>query len=252
MPRVAATLVSLAAGCAGTTPMPLEPVQPHGHVLFIGNSLTETNGLPAVLAELARSVGDTIRVASVTLAGAALGDHLIEGTAARSIRSQHWDFVVLQQGPSSLPLSRDSLIYWSREFAPLIRAAGARPALMMVWPESARSTAFDAVRDSYRAAADTVGAVFIPAGEAWRTVWNVEPSLALYGPDGFHPSALGTYLAALVLYERVTGHDARDLPPRVSVGGRLLPDDEAVIRRMQAAAHETNARFPVAAREPPR
>ena len=251
LPRVAATVVSLAAACA--VPSPVDPVQPGGHqVLFIGNSLTETNGLPAVLSDLAASVGDTIRVASVTLSGAALGDHLLEGTAARTIRSQRWELVVLQQGPSSLALSRDSLIYWSRQFAPLIQAAGARPALLMVWPESSRPAAFDAVRDSYLSAAESVGGVFMPAGEAWRTAWAVDPSLPLYGPDGFHPSALGTYISALVLYERVTGRDARGLPTRINVGGRPLPAAEAAIRRMQAAAHETNARFPVAAREPPR
>ena len=243
--RVAATVVSLAAACAGAMP---SPVEPGGHqVLFIGNSLTETNGLPAVLSELAANVGDTIRVASVTLSGAALGDHLLDGTAARTIRSQRWELVVLQQGPSSLPLNRDSLIYWSRQLAPLIQATGARPALLMVWPESARPAAFDAVRDSYLAAAEAVGGVFIPAGEAWRTAWAVDPSLPLYGPDGFHPSALGTYLSALVLYERVTGRDARGLPTRINVGGRPLPAAEGAIRRMQAAAHETNARFPVAA-----
>jgi len=221
-------------------------------VLFIGNSLTETNGLPAMVSDLATSVGDTIRVVSVTLSGAALGDHLLEGTAARTIRSQGWELVVLQQGPSSLPLSRDSLIYWTRKFAPLIQAAGARTALLMVWPESARLTAFDAVRDSYLAAAESVGGVFVPAGEAWRTAWTVDPSLPFYGPDGFHPSALGTYLSALVLYERVTGHDARRLPTRVNVGGRPLPAVEAAIRSMQAAAHETNVRFPVATLEPAR
>jgi hypothetical protein len=29
------------------------------------------------------------------------------------------------------------------------------------------------------------------------------PRLPLYGPDGFHPSALGTYAAALVVYGRL-------------------------------------------------
>jgi hypothetical protein len=244
--------VSLAAACTGATPSPVETPQPGSHaVLFIGNSLTEANALPTVLSSLAASVGDTIRVASVILSGAALGDHLLEGTAARTIRSQSWKLVVLQQAPSSLPLSRDSLIYWTRQFATLITAAGARPALLMVWPESSRATAFDAVRDSYLAAAEAVGGVFIPAGEAWRTAWALDPSLPLYGPDGFHPSALGSYLSALVIYERVTGHDARQLPTRVDVGGRPLLATEVAMRSMQVAAHETNTRFPVVPRSSP-
>ena len=89
VPGIAVTLASLVAACAGTTLLRGEPAQPGGHqVLFVGNSLTETNGLPMVLSDLAASVGDTIHVAKVTLSGAALGDHLSEGTAARTIRSR--------------------------------------------------------------------------------------------------------------------------------------------------------------------
>ena len=39
----------------------------------------------------------------------------------------------------------------------------------------------------------------LPVGEAWRSAWRIDPNIALYGPDGFHPSLMGTYLAALVV-----------------------------------------------------
>ena len=56
---------------------------------------------------------------------------------------------------------------------------------------------------SYRNAAKAAGADLFPAGDAWRRAWACDRSLALYGPDGFHPSRLGTYLAALVVYGRL-------------------------------------------------
>jgi hypothetical protein len=61
--------------------------------------------------------------------------------------------------------------------------------------------------------------------------------------DGLHPAPLGTYLAALVIYEQVTGHDARNLPARVIVAGQQLSVPEATIRLLQRAAHETNAQY---------
>src|SRR3954469_4414809 len=68
------------------------------HVLFIGNSLTYTNDLPGTVSDLARSVGDTIRVKSVALPNFAVIDHALgQSNATDVIKSQDWEFVVLQQ-----------------------------------------------------------------------------------------------------------------------------------------------------------
>ena len=75
---------------------------------------------------------------------------------------------------------------------------GARPALLTVWPESYRRGALVDVIGSYRRAADAAKADLLPAGAAWRAAWRCDPAIALYGPDGFHPSELGTYTAGLV------------------------------------------------------
>jgi hypothetical protein len=64
------------------------------------------------------------------------------------------------------------------------------------------------------------------------------------GCDLLRASALGTYLAALVIYERLTGHDARRLPGSAMVEGNQLNVPEATVRLLQRAAHETNALYP--------
>lgn len=80
--------------------------------------------------------------------------------------------------------------------------------------------------------------MFLPAGQAWLNAWRESPALPLYGPDGFHPGPLGTYLAALVVFEGITGVDARRLAPgaRVNDGFTVVP--EATVRLLQRAAHE--------------
>ena len=78
-----------------------------GRVLFIGNSLTEANGLPTILETLSRQGGGTpISTASVVFGGFSLEDHWNQGTAQRRIAEGGWSIVVLQQGPSSLPESQ--------------------------------------------------------------------------------------------------------------------------------------------------
>lgn len=240
---VAALVSVTASACSSQS----DPTAPTGgqQVLFIGNSLTYLNDLPGTLSTLARSVGDTIHVRSVSLPDYALIDHYQGGSnALAEIASGRWDFVVMQQGPSSTPINRDSLIRSAQLFTTHIRNAGATPAMYMVWPSIDRFAFFDAVRVSYQMAADAVDGVFMPAGQAWITAWQTDPDLKLYHVDGLHSSALGTYLAALVIYERITGHDARLLPAAAVVEGNQLNVPESTIRLLQRAAHETNALYP--------
>lgn len=234
-----------AGGCRGAT-LPLEArTSDRVHrVLFVGNSLTYFNDLPGTLAALARTAGDSIVVASVTRPGYALIDHLVAPTASGaldSIRGARWDHVVLQQGPTSREIDRDSLVLVTRQLAPAIRSAGARPALYMVWPTARDSANFDRIHESFRRAACAVDGELWPVGDAWRGVRRLEPSIALYGPDQFHPAPLGTYLAALVMYERITGRDARSLPTLVVVERRTIAVVPETVRVLQRVAHEANA-----------
>jgi hypothetical protein len=224
------------ASCAAQAPSPATSLR----VLFIGNSLTGTNELPAIVEELARADGAvSLETASVVYPALSLDDHLAQGDAASRIAEGGWDFVVLQQGPSGLPASRTALIASTRQFAALCAPVKARVALYSVWPASDRPTAFDSVTASYAAAAAAVGGRLLPAGRAWQLAWQHDPSLPLYGPDGFHPSPYGSYLAALVIYQGLTRRSAVGLPAGLTVDGVQvnIPQGQAAV--MQAAAEES-------------
>ena len=245
--RVTGACVALLASVLayGGCKSPVEAFEGPGvHVLFIGNSLTYVNDLPATIQGLITLGGEEMSFISIANPDFALVDHLDGGSnAVDEIKRGGWDYVVLQQGPSSLRESRDLLIQGTQRFDQHVRAVGARTALYMVWPDRSRYSFFEDVRLSYKLAADTVGGLFFPAGEAWLTAWEGDPQLALYGPDDFHPSSLGTFLAALVIYERISGRDARELPPQVMVAGRTIAVPEETARLLQNAAHATNAKY---------
>lgn len=199
----------LAVACA--LPPAADSVPDRPDVLFVGNSLTAAHDLPGMVADIAEADGSALHVVAITRSGYSLEDHWRAG-AGESVRTAAAGVVVLQQGPSSLPSNADHLAAWAERFAGVIRDAGGRPALLMVWPSRQRWSALDAVRDSYAGAADRVGGILIPAGTVWGGALEREPSLVLTASDGFHPNRLGTFAAALTVYGAVSGAAPGDLP----------------------------------------
>jgi hypothetical protein len=200
-------------------------LEPPVRVLFIGNSLTSENGLPALVCRLARQARVAAICASAVEPGFAIEDHLAQGTVQRRLADDKWSFVVMQQGPSALESSRVNLRTFVGQIAPLIRASGAVPVMYAVWPTKMRSSDFPRVSESYRLAAEDVGGLFAPAGDAWLEAWRRDPSIALYGPDDFHPSRAGTYLAALVIYRTILGPIPDEFADPAVAGPGITPDE---------------------------
>lgn len=247
--RFAALLFGLMAPACSGSSSPAAPGSPPGtppppgsdSVLFIGNSLTEANDVPSIVEALARAGGRPLIVDSVTYGGVSIEDHWNRGTAQR-IQSGGWKYVVLQQGPSSLAESRANLREWTKRFDAVIRAQGGTTALYGVWPDASRLSFFQAVSDSYRLAAQDVGGLYLPAGDAWRAAWRRQASLPLYGSDQFHPSAMGSYLAALAIYGGLTGASPTGLPSRLVLRtGATLEVTAAQAALLQDAAAEALA-----------
>jgi hypothetical protein len=206
-------------------------------VLFIGNSLTYANDLPGLVASLGRSAGRPAETRVVAFPDFSLEDHWQHGEARRALRERRWSHVVLQQGPSALPESQALLRNYVKRFDAEIRRAGARTAVYMVWPSRARERDFDGVSRSYANAAADVKGLLLPVGDAWRAAWARDPSLALYGPDGFHPSPAGSYLAALVIARLVLDVPVAGLPALPATG---LPAPTVLL--LQQAALDVTTR----------
>jgi hypothetical protein len=208
-------------------------------VLFIGNSFTYVEDVPGMLVAIARQNGDTtFRTSTVAFPDAALEDHWHEGSARRALERSKWEFVVMQQGPSSLPASQEHLAYWTQQFTPLIRNAEAKPVLYQVWPHISRPQDFPAVRQSYAGAAAVVSGVFAPAGAAWHLYLNTTNAVPLYAADGLHASRMGAYLSALVIYASLRSVNPESLPDSIPGAPSIAA---SAVRDLQAAAAQTVA-----------
>jgi hypothetical protein len=215
-------------------------------VLFIGNSLTQFNNLPQMVQVVGEAAGHEIAVRSVTQGNFSLEDHWLDGNALEAIQAADWDVVVLQQGPSSLAMNQLQLRESTKQFDEVIRAQGARTALYMVWPEATRPAVFDAVSEGYTKAAQAVDGILFPVGEAWRAAWRRDPTLDLYGSDGFHPSDLASALGALVMFQQLFDESPVGLPSLMVPTTRGLPSlnlPPHLTTLLQEAAAEANAEF---------
>ena len=180
-------------------------------ILYVGNSLTYFNDLPAMVEEIGKLEGVTITTTRFLSPDYALEDHWKEGKWLLEIQAQHYDFVVVQQGPSARPESQKNLMEYIEKFSGECKKNKSRLALYMVWPSKARSFDFESVIKSYTSAARRTSSVLCPAGRAWLVAWSRDPNLPLYGPDEFHPSVMGSFLSAMIIYGSLVEDTAWDL-----------------------------------------
>jgi hypothetical protein len=235
------TLAMALGSCGSGSPSGVDDPTATMRVLFIGNSLTYANDLPYLVKTLADSAGvEKMYVETIAVPNYSLEDHWNGPDARRAIAAGRWRYVILQQGPSALAESRVLLLDYANRFAGEIRKSGARPALYMVWPSLLRSGDFDRVSESYRLAAEAVDGALFPAGEVWRAAWRHDPDLTLYSPDGLHPSATGSYAAALAIFAGIYDRSPVGLPGRL---GSALVVAPAVAALLQGAAAEARERF---------
>lgn len=224
-------------------------------VFFVGNSYTFYFELPALVEAISRELeGPLVRTESHTLGGYTLRRHLDEGHVATVLDDgapdgDPWEWVILQeQSRLGVPYA-DSIVgslgdpgpflSASAELAALVRASGAEPAFYMSWAKEQFPAQIHALAAAYDSAAIAQDALVAPVGWAWDLVREAQPELGLFNPDGSHPSALGSYLAACVIYATLTGESPVGAPTRIvspEDGDELVDLDAATARTLQEAA----------------
>jgi hypothetical protein len=192
-------------------------------VLFVGNSLTFVNDLPAMLVNVASSdPGNTVRlqVKAVTFPNASLDEMYDKGKALDWARDHHPDYVVLQEHSfwydADDGAGRAAASRWTNALKPL----GAAPLLFEVWTDGAASDVWkgqsNPAEDALRAVQSTdglgrsLGLPVVAVGQAFEAARQTPGAPDLYGPDHHHPSVAGSYLGALAFYRYFTGRSGAE------------------------------------------
>ena len=204
-------------GCAPTATGCAKAQEACTRVLFIGNSYTYVNDLPAMFAELARAGGHLVETGMAAEGGLTLADHVASSATQAKLSSAHWDIVVLQeqsQIPAVAEFRASQMDPAARTLIRTIRLAGSRPMFFLTWahrdgwpenglPDYARMQ--DQIDDAYLRLGGELVVPVAPVGVAWATVVSTNVRPGLWQDDGTHPTVAGTYLAACVFYAAIFG-----------------------------------------------
>jgi hypothetical protein len=194
-------------------------------VLFVGNSYTQVNDLPSVVGQLAAATpGPRLEIETVAVGGARLVTHWTTTGARERIESGDFDVIVMQAQSVEPFLDPKSFHFYGELFSGALEAAGARGVWFSTWArregdafyaESGYTPASmtEALEYRYRIAAAVNGDRVARAGAAWQLSLAELSELTLHDPDGSHPSAHGTLLAACVILQAITGTTPRSPDP---------------------------------------
>lgn len=213
-------------------------------ILFVGNSyFYYGDSLHNHVRRIARANDPentkSYKYKSATISGASLHQHDVWAyLQPRRLRVKGpFDIVVLQGGSGAIRTEKRRMRFARtvKKFDRYIRSTGAKTALYMThaYVKPHRRFRPGMIEDLVRLYVDTaneVGALVIPAGLAFEEAYRLRPKMKLHKQDGTHPSILGTYLAACVvyasLYDRTTSGHA------YTYFGKVDPKDAAFLQKV--------------------
>lgn len=199
-------------------------------VLFIGNSYTYYHNLPQMVQKLGGTVALDYRmkiaVKAITPGGCTFKRHLASAETQKAIKSGVWDYVVLQEQSAAPAMPTEKVTKDTYPFAHSLDSLvlqynpKAHVIFYMTWghKEGCQDEhdgyplidTYEGMQHrlitSYLEMAYNNNAWCAPVGMAWQRVRQERPYVQLYWPDMSHPSKVGTYLAANVIFSVIFQH----------------------------------------------
>ena len=217
------------------------------NILFLGNSLMYYNDMPELFANIATANGKKVNVKSVTKGSATISDFADERTEVGSqaiplLKNEKWDLVIIEPSRRISPYEntvKEVELASAKKIQELAKAAGGDVLLYSVWgnnngtvieykannPTSIVEVASHLMGRKLHTQfmhevnldfAAALGVKVAPAGYAFENCIAQYPQFNLYHSDERHPSPIGSYLAAAVIYATIYGEKVEVIPYNIS------------------------------------
>lgn len=198
------------------------------HVLFVGNSYTQANNLPKLVAGLATASGKApkITVDQVLVGGATLQQHFQSTGAVAKLNKGGFTHAVFQGQSVEAVYTPTNFGTYAKQLADVAKKNKTTGVWFETWARAPGHAVYSyswsggtpaamqkGLRLAYGSVATATGGIMAPVGDAWEATFKAHPTMKLHEGDGSHPNVKGSYLAACVFYALLSGHSP------VGVGG---------------------------------
>ncbi len=207
-------------------------------LLFIGNSHTYYNDMPAMVSALFTAMGQKNQITMLTAGGKNLLFHAKRADVSFNLRHGGYDAVIVQgkgaefdetsfrEGAAALKEMADSTgtpIFFYLPFAPANRREWQR-----------------IITDAYQSFCREMECQFAPVGEVFTRMMLTEPATTLYEADNNHASKAGSYVAAVTIFYTVSGRKRILEPTTIADPGKALGFSPEFCRKVHAEACRTS------------
>jgi len=216
-------------------------------ILFIGNSHTYFNDLPAMVTEMAHAAGAPVSTYRVVKGGWKLCQHADpEGethvSLLRAKKMKTWDYVVLQENASLAISDEENFLSSVQKMHDLLQDHCHTFALYQTHAYHKGSNKlhdtglsydemYQKLHDAYVKAAPMIDAKRIPSGDGFFAMNKKHGRHEMVQHDGVHATAAGTYMAACLHCAVLLGLDPLQLKTMESV-------DESLAAIIRQVAHD--------------
>ena len=171
-------------------------------VLFIGNSHTYFNDMPALFKSICGQHGVDAHVVMLTKGGMGLDYHLKQEQTRFNIRYGGYDYVVLQH--TAHPMGDLTVMHDAAcALVKLVREAGSTPVFYQTWAKKGDEAFQSTMSGVYNDLGKELSVPVAPVGDTWQAYRLAHPEEELYWTDGEHASPEGSALAARVILETI-------------------------------------------------
>lgn len=236
----------LLSGCSNLNISPTPVDDGLEHFLWVGDDQLQTGPLDMQTLLLLELAGDsqTLRMHRAISPRFTFVSAFDQEEFLQSIDLQHMDVVIIQAFGVQRDFSDEEFKKNAKTWVDFFKSQDIQVVVFYPW-----SSAVDSITEKERLdrMVHQLGwqedLTIVPVGPAWKAALNKRPDLELFASDGIHPSALGVYLSACVLYVSITGESPLDNPVYTSIGfdapGEIVKLDGDTIQFLQMIAWET-------------
>ena len=203
-------------------------------LLFIGNSHTYVNSVPAIVRQLLEQTGTHTHTTMIALGGKTLDFYTERSMTHFNIRHGEYDVMIAQDRASVFDpkLFLEGAEKLRREAAQV----GTKMLLYMPWALRDNRAAQAEMTETYLAFARQNDIPLAAAGEVFGRLLQHYPADLLYHPDGNHATFVGSYAAALTIFYTLTGRKRTLLLDKINDPGIAEGLDEALCRQCHTEA----------------